>query len=92
MAYQILKLSLSFCFVWKEFLGGAIAGSCGEGMMHQVGTVKTHIQSKLFFVQVSAFDVIKTRLQVQGSTLRYNGCYMQSSIRMADDAQEVAQR
>ncbi|KAL6274609.1 hypothetical protein ACE6H2_025301 [Prunus campanulata] len=39
-----------------------------------------------------AFDVIKTRLQVQGSTLRYNGCYMQSSIRMADDAQEVAQR
>lgn len=32
--------------VWKEFVWGAIAGAFGEGMMHPVDTVKTHIQSQ----------------------------------------------
>ncbi|KAL3513053.1 hypothetical protein ACH5RR_025770 [Cinchona calisaya] len=62
---------------WKEFVWGAIAGACGEGMMHPVDTIKTRIQSQTMLTgypnQKSILQMVRTIWATDGLAGFYRG-------------------
>ncbi|XP_072978798.1 uncharacterized protein [Typha angustifolia] len=64
-------------FVWREFVWGAIAGACGEGMMHPIDTVKTRLQSQAVITgtqaQKNILQMVRTVWAADGLKGFYRG-------------------
>ncbi|BBH08359.1 hypothetical protein Prudu_020522 [Prunus dulcis] len=75
-----------------------ISYQCLRCDQNKIASTGFNLEEKKNLLQASCcvvrvLNVIRARLGIHiVSAVVYNGCYMQSSIRMADDAQEVAQR